>query len=78
MQVKAIREGYHNHRYRKVGEVFNLEPIDGLDVKGNPKKFSAEQQFSERWMERLDGSAPAKSKAAPKKVQKAEAVEEVI
>lgn len=50
MEVKAIKEGYHNHRYRKVGEIFELESIVGLGSDGKKRNFSPEDQFSEKWM----------------------------
>jgi hypothetical protein len=59
--------GYYGHRRRKPGEVFELEPIKRLrkDNKTGLMReitITEEQQFSDRWMERIDGPAPAPKK----------------
>jgi len=72
MKVKAKDTGekyagYYGHRRRVPGEVFNLEPIKRLrkDNKTGLMReitITEEQQFSERWMERVDAPVPAKEK----------------
>jgi len=84
MKVRATRLGYYGHERRPEGSVFTLEPIKRLRaVKGKDGKptgqmreitISAEQQFSERWMERVSpASKPVKEKAKPKGPEAAEA-----
>jgi len=70
MRVKAKDigqkySGYYGHRRRKPGDEFVLEPIKRLrmDAKTGQMReitISVEQQFSERWMERLDPPTTAK------------------
>lgn len=72
MKVRATQRGYYDLTMRKEGDVFELKPVKGLDGKGNPVLYSAEQQFSKKWMESLDPvhATPSSSK---KKMAKQEA-----
>lgn len=60
MKVRATQLGYYGDRRRKPGEIFELKD---RDRRGKP--YPAEEQFSETWMETVDGSNPAPS--APSK-----------
>ena len=56
--------GYYGHERRHEGAEFTLEPIKRLrkDVKTGRMReitITAEQQFSERWMERLSPAPTA-------------------
>jgi hypothetical protein len=68
MRVRATALGYYGHKRRKEGQEFVLEPIKRLrkDKDGNMREIviSPEQQFSARWMERLDAPVPV-GKPAP-------------
>ena len=66
MKVIATRVGYYEHRRRKANEVFELIEINGLKD-GKPKKFSPEEQFSQKWMEKYDAAKAAKPKAGSRK-----------
>jgi len=60
IKVRVISEkgGFIYGRQRLEGQVFTLKPVEhsiDIDSKGEPVVISAEQQFSERWMERVDG-----------------------
>ena len=78
MKVRATRMGYYGHERRHEGAEFTLEPIKRLrkDAKSGQMKeitISAEQQFSERWMERISPTAkPVKVVSAPKEAEKTE------
>ncbi len=58
MRVKAKELGYYGLLRRKPGEIFNLEEVKGFhmgkDGKKSPKVYSAESQFSDKWMEKID------------------------
>lgn len=103
MRVRAIAPGYHGLLRRKIGDIFDLKPIKGkrvMRVKDENGKdrmtnvledcvFTEEQQFSSKWMERveadehdeeveeseegLDEEVKPKAKAKKKKPHKAEA-----
>ena len=78
MKVRAIKLGYYGHERRQEGQEFTLEPIKRLrkDKKTGQMKeilISAEQQFSERWMERLTPpSKPVKEKQPAAEVETTE------
>lgn len=68
MRVRAIQMGYYGHKRRTPGHKdaeFDLEPIKRMrkDPKTGDMReitISAEQQFSTRWMEKVEnGSKPA-------------------
>ena len=64
MKVRATQLGYYGHERRPEGAVFTLEPIKRMrkDKKTGIMRevtISSEQQFSERWMERIGAAAPA-------------------
>jgi hypothetical protein len=60
MKVRAIKLGYYEHIRRRVGDVFELIPLK--DSKG--KTISIEQQFSDKWMEKVAKGTPEKSTGA--------------
>lgn len=71
MKVRATQPGYYKHERRREGDVFVLEPIkrqrtDAATGLMREVTIMPEQQFSERWMEKVD-VAPEK----PKKEKKA-------
>lgn len=68
MKVRATQLGYYGNHRRREGDVFVIKPKKGWKVDQQTGKktevvFSAEDQFSERWMERFDKAAQAKLKA---------------
>lgn len=78
MLVRATKEGYYEHRYRKIGDVFELKPVKGFigEVPNlKPKSWTAEEQFTDFWMEKVDddGEKP-KAKVAAKKAKPSEDV----
>ncbi len=59
VRVTSEKGGFIYGRQRLEGQVFTLKPVEhstDIDGKGEPVVISAKQQFSERWMERVDGS----------------------
>ena len=63
MKVRALGAsdmwvGFYNHVRRRGGDVFTLIPQEGLDKDGKPKTITPDQQFSKRWMERVDDLTP--------------------
>jgi hypothetical protein len=69
MKVRATMLGYYGHERRYPGDVFTLEPIKRMrkDKEGKLREVTirAEQQFSERWMEKVEETVPAKRKSRP-------------
>jgi len=65
MKVRATKNGFYGGKYRYIGDVFVLVPIEGVsgpDRHRSKKTFTVDQQFSDVWMEKVDGrkiSAPA-------------------
>lgn len=62
MKVRAKRLGFYDYSRRKEGDVFTLKEIKGLDRDGKPVTYSAESQFSDKWMEKLEGYSQARAK----------------
>jgi hypothetical protein len=66
VRAKAILNqkysGEYNHKRRLPGEVFELFPITRKKKDGKDIIISPEAQFSERWMERVDATAPVAQK----------------
>ena len=58
MRVRATQLGYYGHKRRHPGQEFDLEPIKRIKIQpdGTSKEItiSPEQQFSVRWMERVE------------------------
>lgn len=54
MKVKAIRDGYYNHKRRRAGEVFDLIEGKVKNDKGEEEILSAEKQFSKIWMKKIE------------------------
>lgn len=69
MKVRAKKLGYYDNKRRREGEVFELKPVKGKKKKAERNigdlVLTPEQQFSDLWMERVDGEAPVK-KEEPK------------
>jgi hypothetical protein len=69
MRVRATALGYYGHKRRREGQEFVLEPIKRLRKQkdGSMREIviSAEQQFSNKWMERLDQPAAPVEKKDP-------------
>lgn len=57
MKVRATRLGYYDHRRIQPGEIFELKAIKTIK-EGRQVTIPPTEQFSERWMETIDGSAP--------------------
>ncbi len=72
MRVRAKELGYYGHKRRHPGQEFILEPIKRVrsDKDGKPREItiSPEQQFSDRWMERVDAPS-AQTKPIKEKKQ---------
>lgn len=66
MKVRAMKTGYYNLLRRKEGEEFELKEIKGLDRDGKPLTLKAEDQFSDKWMEKCDGAYSAKKNQTKK------------
>jgi hypothetical protein len=70
MKVRAKQFGYYNLRKVRAGTEFELRPVTGFiqDKTGKlvKKVFSPEEQFSSRWMEKLE----AEEEDTPKPVSK--------
>ena len=64
MKVRAKELGYYNHKRRREGVEFDLVEKKGL-VNGVEKTITVEDQFSDKWMERLAGSEPVKKAGRP-------------
>ena len=76
MRVRATRLGYYGHERRKEGAEFTLEPIKRVrkDAKSGRMReitITAEQQFTERWMERV---TPLTTEAPKAEAKQPEAV----
>lgn len=54
IRVVATQMGIYNNRRYRAGEVFDIAEKTGLDSKRKKVTFTAEQQFSKKWMERYD------------------------
>jgi len=54
MRVRAISQGYYQHRRRYKGDVFTLTPY----TKRDGTVVDAEKQFSKVWMEKVDKATP--------------------
>ena len=58
MKVRAIKNGFYGGKYRYIGDVFTIVPVEGVagpDKHRTKKVFTVEQQFSSSWMEKIDG-----------------------
>jgi hypothetical protein len=75
MKVKAKGEpsewvGYYNHIRRRGGDVFTLLPIETKDRKGQPKIITPENQFTDKWMIKVDEDVPESKPAHFNKIGK--------
>jgi hypothetical protein len=83
MKVRALGKpyewvGYYDHLRRRGGDVFILKPITTIKKNketGEVRKITIapEQQFSKRWMEKVDDTAPLTKPASSKDLGKADA-----
>lgn len=58
MKVRATQVGYYGNVRRRVGDIFDLVPVKGLNGKREKVTFTPEQQFSEKWMEKVGAAQP--------------------
>ena len=62
MKVRALEitgqkySGYYDHKRRVPGEIFTLIPLTRIDKNGKKVTVSPENQFSKKWMEKVDKS----------------------
>ena len=71
VRVKDDRNGFFDGMLRREGAVFEIEAkthYTKTDEKGNPLVISEEEQFSAKWMERVD-KPRAKPGPKPKVVE---------
>lgn len=54
LKVRAIRDGYYDNKLRRVGDVFFIETSPRSN---DPSRM---QNFSDKWMERVDPLTPEK------------------
>jgi len=58
MKVRATQLGYYNHRRRFEGDIFDLEVLtikrQDKDGKFKEIRLTPEQQFSPKWMEKIE------------------------
>lgn len=54
--------GYYDHKRRISGEVFVLSPITKINKDGTKVIISPENQFSDRWMEKIEKDIPVVKK----------------
>jgi hypothetical protein len=63
VRAKAIPNqkysGYYDHKRRVAGEIFTLVPIKKAGKDGKLIIIAPENQFSSRWMEKVDKDIPA-------------------
>lgn len=67
MKVRAIQKGYYNNQMIEEGQTFTLYDIEHKERKngkftGETAILKAADQFSEKWMETLDGPSKLDSK----------------
>ena len=60
MRVQATEGGQYRGGWRDKGDTFTLQPKQVGD-----KTYSAEEQFAEAWMRKLDGGKPAPKTKGP-------------
>lgn len=76
IKVKAKQLGYYDLKRRREGDIFELADRKGFrkDASGKltPMVVKAEDQFSEKWMERVDAHVPVQSRPRPKAFSKAQ------
>lgn len=63
MKVQALDNGFYVDQRIRKGDIFELVAREGVQRnpktgKLEPRKFTAEEQFSESWMRKLDGQDP--------------------
>lgn len=61
MRVRAKRMGYYEHKRIKPGQEFVLVTRKGLDQNRKPLTLTPEKQFTETWMEKVEGSVEDRS-----------------
>jgi len=84
MKVRALEitgqkySGYYDHKRRLPGEIFTLVPLTRVDKNGKKVSVSPENQFSKKWMEKVDKSTPIAQPANETPVSQEIASDEVI
>lgn len=65
MKVRATQLGFYRLVRRRPGDIFELKPLKGvkMDRDGNrtPHVFAPEEQFSKRWMEKVEDTSAVDS-----------------
>lgn len=76
MKVRATQKGYYDLIRRYPGDEFQLREIKGLkeDKDGNrvPYTWTPEQQFSKKWMEKVDDDVAPKGKSSKRPAARVE------
>lgn len=76
MRVRAIQLGYYGMQRREEGEVFELKPTKALNKKtGLMEVVSVEQQFSNKWMERVTEESKTRRGVKPQEKSEEPVVE---
>jgi len=84
MKVRALEvvgqkySGYYDHKRRVPGEVFTLVPITKISKDGKKIVISPENQFSERWMEKVEKNTPVAQPANEAPISQEIAGDDVI
>jgi hypothetical protein len=60
MLVIAKQLGYYDNKRRREGEEFLLEEVSYKDSLGNKCILTVEEQFSQKWMEKVESDFPKK------------------
>ena len=85
IKVRALKEGDYEYLLRREGDVFTLKPrmitvyniqggrpeIDPATGKPLMRLSTAEEQFSNRWMERVDEDEPERTTTSTQALQQA-------
>ena len=73
MKVRAKKIGYYEHKRRVEGDEFWLVEKKYVDKEGKWKVLLPKEQFSNAWMESVEGSPAAHKPMKQKQEDKAEA-----
>jgi hypothetical protein len=61
VRVKDGEKGFYDGKIRREGEIFNIEAkthSTQTDDKGDPVVITEDQQFSGKWMEKVEAPKP--------------------
>jgi hypothetical protein len=70
VRVKEGQKGFICGSFRTdESPEFTLKPVKGIGIDGKPVEFTAAQQFSDVWMEKVESEkkSPGRPKASPDK-----------